>query len=312
MLYLTTRNRTDSFTAHKVLRSTAAPDGGQFLPMQVPVLSHQDLLKLQKMSFGETCAYVLNLFFGTKLTGWDVDFAVGRQTVALTNLGHKVSVAESWHNPFGSHSYLVRRLYTLACEQKPPVQAPSLWFECCVHIALLFSMYGKYARQGIREFDIALQTGDLQQLLAVHYASRMGLPVGKVILGSLDGDGLWEFFTYGTYPTGGKKTPSGLEALLWLVYGPAQAQNYLSCVQAGTIYHLDPLLLNELQKNLFIAVVGQRRVADVTSSALHTDHYAMEQGTARAFGALQDYRAKTGENRNTLLFAHETGNVKGK
>jgi hypothetical protein len=29
----------------------------------------------------------------------------------------------------------------------------------------------------------------------------------------------------------------------------------------------------------------------------------MELSTARAFAALQDYRAKTGENKNTLLFA---------
>ena len=311
MLYLTTRNRTDSFTAHKVLRSTAAPDGGQFMPMQVPVLSRQDLQQLQNMSFGETCAYVMNLFFGTQLTGWDVDFAIGRQTVTMASIGHKVSVAESWHNPAGNHSYLVRRLYTLACDQKPPAQSPSLWFECCVHIALLFHMFGKYARQGLREFDIALETGDLQQLLAVRYASKMGLPMGKIILGSLDGDGLWEFFTYGTYAAGGKKTLSGLEALLWFSFGPTCAQTYLSCVQSGAIYHLDPFLLNDLQKDLFIAVVGQRRVADVTASAMRTDHYAMEQGTARAFGALQDYRAKTGENRNTLLLAHEAGKVGG-
>lgn len=307
MLYLSTRNRTDSFTAHKVLRSTAAPDGGQFMPMQVPVLSKEELRNLQKMSFGETAAYILNLFFGTKLTGWDVDFAVGRQSVTMTGIGHKVFVAESWHNPIGTHAYLVRRLYHLACEQKQTAQEPSLWFSTCVNMAVLFHMYGKHCRQGACGFDIALQSGDLQQLLAIRYAQKMGLPFGTIILGSTDGDGLWEFFSYGDYATSGKKAPSGLEALIWLLFGPAQAQAYLAAVQNGAVYHLEQLQLETLRKDMFLAVVGARRVATVIASAFNTDHYAMERGTACAFGALQDYRAKTGENRNTLLFAHAEG-----
>ena len=78
MLYLSTRSKADSFTAYRVLHSDAAPDGGMFLPMQLPVQNDADLAAFAQMNFGEAAAAVLNLFFGTKLSGWDVDFAVGR------------------------------------------------------------------------------------------------------------------------------------------------------------------------------------------------------------------------------------------
>ena len=136
MLYLTTRNKADSFTAHRVLRSSAAPDGGLFMPMQLPVLTDLQLNALEQMNFGEATAFTMNLFFGTQLTGWDVDFAVGRQSLALENMGHRVCVAESWHNPAGSHEYMAQRLYGLVLGEKVTAQQPSLWFLTAVNIAV--------------------------------------------------------------------------------------------------------------------------------------------------------------------------------
>ena len=84
-MYLSTRNKTDSFTAHRVLHSGNAPDGGMFLPMQIPELDEFVLSDYEHMSFSEVTASILNLFFGTNLSGWDVDFAVGRQAVELVS-----------------------------------------------------------------------------------------------------------------------------------------------------------------------------------------------------------------------------------
>lgn len=303
MLYLSTRNKADSFTAHKVLRSAAAPDGGMFMPMRLPAQDDIALASFERMNFGETTAVILNLFFGTELTGWDVDFAVGRQTLELVSAGYKVSMAESWHNPSGTHTYLVQRLYELVIGEKFTAMKPNLWFKAVVNIAVLFGIYGKYCRQDIYEFDIAVETGDLQQLLAIRYAQKMGLPVRKVILGCLEGDSLWEFISYGDYQTNRKDHIAGFEALLWLEFGYSEVGTYHSALQSKHTYRLKELKLEQFRKNLFATVVGDSRVMNVIDSTLRTNNYRMESSTARAFGALQDYRAKRGENKNTLLFS---------
>ena len=304
MLYLSTRNKADSFTAHKVLRSDAPPDEGMFMPMHIPVQDDIALAAFERMNFGETAAAILNLFFGTSLSGWDVDFAVGRQALDLVSAGYKVSLSESWHNPTGTHAYLVQRLYELVIGEKYSLKTPNLWFHTAVNIAVLFGIYGKYCRQDIYEFDIAVETGNLQQLLAIRYAQKMGLPIRKVILGCLDGDGLWEFVSYGDYQTNRKDRMLGFEALLWVEFGYSEAEAYRSAVVNKRTYRLKELKLDQFRQCLFATVVGDNRVKNVIDSILRTNNYSMECGTARAFGALQDYRAKTGENKNTLLFSH--------
>ena len=312
MLYLTTRNKADSYTAYRMLRCEKAPDGGQFLPMQLPVLSDYQLAEFEQMNFGHIMAELMNVFLGTKLTGWDVDFAVGRQAVTLATAGYKVSVAETWHNPAGTHAYLVQRLHALACGEKYTTVKPNLWFEAVVDIALLFAMHAKLCRQGIYEFDIAMQTGDLQQLFALRYAQKMGLPVGTVILGSIPDDSMWEFVSHGEYATAGKAHSTGLEALLWLEFGHDETAKFLNTEQRRSIYHLDPPRIEIFRNQTFTSVVGQDRALYVAKTAAGSGQYSMELSTARAFGALQDYRAKTGINRNTLLISRNATRLPGK
>ena len=305
MLYLTTRNKTDSFTAYKVLHSESATNGGQFLPMQFPVLTDYQLAALEQMSFGETAAFMLNLFFGTKLTGWDVDFAVGRQAMVLKNIGHSVMVTESWHNPAGKHDYMVSRLFAIALGEKYPSIKPSLWFRTVIDIALLFASHAKMCQSGICKFDIAVESADLQMLFALRYAQKMGLPVGGIIMGSVEGDGLWEFISYGDYPTGRKILPSGMEALLWLEFGPDTAQEYLATANRHGIYKLSPVQLTKFRADLFVTVVGDGRAEAVAAGVKHTNEYSMDRSTARAFGALQDYRSKMGEKSTTMLYSRK-------
>ena len=303
MLYVSTRNKVDAFTTYRALRNDTAPDGGIFMPMNLPVLTDAQLAELEQMNFGQSVAYIVNLFFGTQITGWDVDFAIGRQSVVLNEIGHKVFVSENWHNPASEFDYFVRRLYALVYGEKFPKHKPNVWFSTAAYIALLFGTYGRLCCKDVFEFDVAVQTLDLRQLFAIRYAQKMGLPVMKMILGSLDGDGLWEFFSYGDYSTARETLPSGLEGLLWLEFGSQEVERYLSTAKNRGIYKLNPLELDMFRQGVFVAVVGNSRVKDVATGARRSTGYAMETDTARAFGALQDYRAKYGENRNTLLFA---------
>ena len=280
-----------------------------FLPMHIPVQDDIALAAFEGMTYGETAATILNLFFGTRLSAWDVDFAVGRQAVDLVSAGYKVSLAESWHNPTGKHEYLVQKLYHLAVGEKVSNQTPNLWFRTVVDIAILFCIYSKYCRQEIYEFDVAVETGNLQQLLAIRYAQKMGLPIRKVILGCLDGDGLWEFISYGDCQTNRKEQQPCLEALLWLEFGYSEVEVYQVAAQRKGTYRLKNLPLDQFRKGLFTAVVGDHRAKNVIESTIRTNNYQMESSTARAFAALQDYRAKTGENKNTLLFAQNTSAI---
>ena len=299
MLYLSTGNKAYSFTAHRVLRSDA-PDGGVFMPMQIPVQSDAAMAEFSRMTFGEAVAAVLNCFFGCSLTGWDVDFAIGRQAVDLVSAGGKIYISECWHNPAGTQEYLTRQLHALMTKGENVSQPPNLWIETAVNIAVIFGLYGKCRRRHINVLDIAVDAGNLQLLLAVRYAQKMGLPVRKVILGCAEGDGLWDFLSYGEYAAGKRERNLSLEALLWLEFGHEEAAAYLKAVQEKTSYRLHPLLLEQLRRDLFVSVVGEDRVKSVIESSTG---YRMEPGAAGAFGALQDYRAKTGENRNTILFA---------
>ena len=303
MLYLNTRNKADSYTAHKMLRTKAAPDGGNFIPMHIPVQDDISLALFEQMNFGDTAAAILNIFYGTQLSGWDVDFAVGRQTLDLVSAGYKMYLAESWHNPAGSHDYLIQKLYQLVTGERVTVQAINLWFKTTVDIAILFAVYGKFCKREIYEFDVAIESGDLQLLLAVRYAQKMGIPIRKVILGSIDGDGLWEFLSHGGYQASRTYCPACLESLLWMEFGYGEVTEYQCAVQNRSIYKLNDVRLAALKKDLFTTVVGDNRAATMAESAVRTNNYQMEHSTARAFAALQDYRAKTGENKNTLLFA---------
>ena len=303
MLYLNTRNKADSFTAHKVLRTKTAPEGGVFMPMNLPAQDDISLAAFEQMGFGETVAVIFNLFYGTRLTGWNVDFAVGRQSFDLVSAGYKICLAESWHNPAGSHDYLVQKLHQLVTGEKSAAQAVNFWFRTTVDIAILFAVYGKYCRQEIYEFDVAVETGDLQLLLAIRLAQKMGIPIRKVILGSVEGDGLWEFFSHGGYQINRKGCPNGFEALLWLEFGYSETADYIYALKNRSIYKLNEVRLSQFKQGVFTSVVGDNRAENVVDSTIRTNNYQLDRSTARAFAALQDYRAKTGENKNTLLFA---------
>ena len=99
MLYATTRNRLDAVTTNHVLVESRGPDGGLFVPLNLPKFSAQERKRLSEQSFGHCVAEILNLFFSTKLTGWDVDFCIGRYPVRLEPLAHRIYMAETWHNP---------------------------------------------------------------------------------------------------------------------------------------------------------------------------------------------------------------------
>ena len=79
MLYLTTSSNCESYTAAKTLTVDTAPDGGLFVPFQIPKLTANDL---HGKTQAEIIAYVLSLFFRTKLTKADVETCIGTDGIS--------------------------------------------------------------------------------------------------------------------------------------------------------------------------------------------------------------------------------------
>ena len=94
MLYVSTRNKMDSYTAYRTLHEEYAPDGGQFVPFRIPSFTNEEREALQEKSFSQIVADILNLFFAARLTGWDVECCIGRNPVRLERMNHRLIVAE--------------------------------------------------------------------------------------------------------------------------------------------------------------------------------------------------------------------------
>ena len=99
--------------------------------------------------------------------------------------------------------------------------------------------------------------------------------------------------------------PLGLEYLIYCVLGLDENIAYINSVVNKATYHVPKVHLSRLNDGLFCSVVGENRCKDIIKSVYSTNQYLIDPYTAIAFSALQDYRAKSGENRFTVLLADE-------
>ena len=314
MLYVSTRNRTDSFTAYRALQEERAPDGGLFVPHRLPILE-DSVQRMMTESFGENVAKILNLFFSAGLSGWDVDFIVGRHPLRFVMMNHRLVVAELWRNHASDYAFIEESLYRKLSGSA--VKKPPDWAKIAIRIAVLFGVFSELSRQGIEGADIAVPTGDFSVPMAAWYARKMGLPIGQIICGCNENGAVWDLIHRGEfstgasvikteYPTMDHSCPASIERLVYSVLGLKEAQHYVSvCEKRGT-YQLDDEALALLSDGFASAVVSGKRTQSVMKSTYRTSGYIMDGYIAVAYGSLQDYRSRTGESRLTLLLADQS------
>ena len=297
MLYVTTRDKSDAFTAHRVLGESRGPDGGFYLPFRMPSFSQEELLMLKEKSFGQCVADMLNLFFSCRMTSWDVEFSIGRYPVKMASVNQRVVAVQLWNNQASDFQKLERTLADKLCGDGS--KAPS-WITISIRIAALFGAYGEMLRTGHvqpeKAFDAAVSTGDFSWVMAVWYARRMGLPVANIICGCYQNGAVWELLHLGEARI--DELPEELERLVFGTLGIEEVKRY--CAQTG-IYRLLPSDLERLRKGLFGAVVSQERVDAAIPSVYRTGGYILGPCGALAYSALQDYRARSGESRLAIL-----------
>lgn len=311
MLYITTRDNKDAYTAHRTLVADLAPDGGCFVPFQLPVCEAKDIAQLKEKSFGQTVAELLNTFFSAGLTAWDVDFAIGKNASKLIPMNHKIVVAELWHNPDGKYSYITESLYKLILRNQAVSQS-SAWTKIAVRIAVAFGLYGQMLRSDIcdgeQQIDISVSADDFSAPMALWYARKMGLPIGNIICACVDNGALWDLIHRGVFsPVGASDALIlGVEQLVQACLGFDEVHRYRQKCSKGQAYSLDEEQLPMLNSGLFCAVAGDRRWESIINSVFRSNSYIIDPQTALSYGGLQDYRAKTGGSRTTLLLAEHS------
>ena len=310
MLYVTTRNKADSYTAYRALHEGTASDGGQFVPLRLPVIPSDQLEAMKEHSFHENVAQILNIFFSAGVTCWDVEFSLGRKPVKFTDMGRKILAAELWRNTESDYQVGAMRLYGRLCDALGQGQLPTGWASIAIRIAYLFGVYAELAKNNIPGLDVAASGKDMELVMALWYAKKMGLPFGKIICGTNENCWMWDLLHKGELTFGMPVItdtpdmdviPSGIERLIYGTLGLEESKRYLDCAYRKSTYKLKAEQVSVLNSGLFASVVGNRRMKDLIASAYSTHNYLLDPYTAISYGALQDYRAKTGENNVTLL-----------
>lgn len=319
MLYVTTRNNRDAYTAQRVLRETRGPDGGLYLPFLEPRLSEAEVAALGEKTFDQCVCEVLNRLFNTTLTAWDVEFTVGRAPVRLTNLPQKTILAECWYNPEWTMDAMVGSLAGLLRGGKPGTEAG--WVKTAVGIAALFGIFGELNRSGVtkhgKKVDICLVAGNFDLVMSAWYARSWGLPIGNIICCCNENGNLWDLFHHGQFRTNAVSAatdvpeadvalPDGLERLICACGGTEAVADYLEVCRRGGVYCPADVLSDRLREGMEVSVVSTQRVRATIASTYSASFVLLSPGAALAYAGLQDYRPKLRESRHALVLAEKS------
>lgn len=324
MLYVTTRNDRDVYTAQRALRENRATDGGLYVPFRDPNLSAEDIKALGDKSFNRCVAETLNMLFQTQLTPWDVDFVIGRYAVRLERLGQRIVIAESWHNLESDFSRLVKNLGELLTANADAEPQSGAWAEIGIRIAVLFGIFGELMREGIADIhnrvDISVVSSDFSAPMSAWYARKWGLPIGNIVCCCNENNAVWNLFTHGALRADGISVttltpeadvciPDSLERLIYECGGSREAERFVECIRKGETYYPDDAVLAKLRQGMYVSVVNTPRMMDIIPNAYTTHDYILSPYSALAYGGLLDYRAVSGESRRSLILAERSPGV---
>ena len=319
MLYATTRSKVATYTAQRALKEERAPDGGYYIPTQLPVFGSGELNRLMGQSTGDIVARILNEFFNSRLSGRDVEFAMGRRLFGLSPINHRIIVGELWRNGEGGFGVLCRRL-TDRVSAEVGVAEPGAWMRIACRIACLFAMFAELRRQGAvshtEVLDAAALTGDFEGPYALHMARKMGLPVGQIICCCNENGGFWELLNRGQMKLGTKcvttvtpecdaLVPAGLELLIRDKLEWDDVEEFLDVQKRGGTWYLSAEEHRHFREGFSAAVVGDKRILDAIPNMYRTNGYILCPYTALVYTGLMDHRSHPGPRRTALMLTEQ-------
>ena len=317
MLYVTTREKNDAFTAHRTLLSDCGPDGGRYLPFRMPQLDEKALANLESQSFAQTVAQILNSFFSCRLSPWDIELCTGRYPIRGISLNRTTLVGQMWHNVDWDYLRIQQTLGLKICDGAQQKEVTS-WVRIAIRISVLFALYGEFLKNGLLDkgqvFDIAVATGDFSAPIAAYYARQIGLPVGNIVSGCNENSGLWELMHLGQLRTDNQMiqtvtplndytVPPELERYIFGILGREEVTRFAACCENQGIYTLRPDQQALLRAGFATAVVSGSRVKDLIYNEYKTSGNILGLYSALAYGALIDVRSRTGESRTAVILS---------
>ena len=300
MLYVTTRNKFDTYTAHRANQSDRGPDGGLYLPFRMPELTKEEIQAFSQQSFCQRVADLLNQFFGTQLTAWDVELYAGKNPVKLLPMSHRILVAETWHNHDQDYARFAGRLSAQICGDGDNTRKPTSWIGIAIRIAVLFGIFADLPTLN-SPLDIVVATEDFSAPMAAWYAREMGLPIGNIIC-SHDHPCVWNLLHQGEVRAD-ENIPENVERLIAATLGVEENLRFCEIMENGRIYATRTGMLDTLHKGMYATVCSRDRINAQILSVYRMAGYVMGPQTALAYSGLQDYRARSGEIRPALLLA---------
>lgn len=321
MLYVTTRSNGEIYTPNRALRESRAPDGGLYVPFREPEYTREELMALAELPFSQRMAELLSRMFRTKISGWDIDFAIGRYPVRFASMSHRIIIGECWHNPGWSLDWMVKRLSRLLGGDVQQPEEYGEWPEIGVRIAVLFSIFGELLKNGevslSAPVDVAVTSGDLSSAMAVVYARNWGLPICNLVICCNENASLWDLYSRGELKTGAvavktatplcdQVVPRNLERLIYSAGGALEVARFRSIWEKGRVYAPNDGVLAPLRKGVHVSVVSEKRMLSAIPNLYRTAQYIAGPYTALCHSGVQDYRARTGENRPALVFSQRS------
>lgn len=320
MLYVTTRNRFDTYTVQWAVTHDTASDGGLFVPMQWPVFSREELGTLGKQSLYTTVARVLNSFFSVKLTEQDIRFAVGKTTVNFVTMSHRLLLAELWHNSAGDFFATVDKIACRLAQDYTGARATN-WVRIAVSIGFLCGIFGHLMAQNLADpenpLDVAVESGDFTLPMAAWYSRQMGLPIRNIVCGCNENGAPWELLHKGELRTGAPlvKTstpladfalPVGLERLISATLGYDEACAYAAVCCRGGVYAPQVERWNILRQGMLASIAGDQRIENLVANVYRANSYVLGPYSALAYAGLMDHRAGAGGNTTALVLCRRS------
>ena len=321
MLYVTTRVGHDAYTAFRALSENRCPEGGFFVPIQFPSFDQKQIEQLADKSFSQNVSEVLNLFFGTQVSGPDLELGIGRYPVKLVGLNGKITVAKAWHNPVYRFDRLVCGVEKTIRQSDQTNKTPSDWLMLATRIGVLFGVFGLILKCGNlqkgQKLDIAVPSGDLSMVMAAWHARSMGLPVGTIVCCCNENTSLWNLLHKGELrtdmlavrthtPECDYTVPADLERLVFATLGREETERFCGTSRIGGTYCLEPEQRELLRDGIHVSVISSKRMASTIPNLYKTTGFIADPYTALAYSGLSDYRAATGASSQALIVAEES------
>ncbi len=161
--------------------------------------------------------------------------------------------------------------------------------------------------------NVAVPTGNFGNILAAHYAGRMGVPIGKLICASNDNRVLTDFFESGVYnknrpfyttssPSMDILVSSNLERLIYELTGEDEAKNgaYMRGLSELGTYTIDGGERAGLS-GFYGGSADESEVAEEIARVWKSDGYVIDTHTAVASRVYAKYREATGDTTPTVI-----------